>query len=93
MVRDKPPVLNAEGDKQSNILRAEGDKMFPTSTRRRLSSALEKINDVAKGVDPKALTVQYFETLKNMAIGPSTKFIFPMEFTSMLGNFIKANKD
>jgi regulator of protease activity HflC (stomatin/prohibitin superfamily) len=86
-------VLNAEGDKQSNILRAEGDKMSQLLRAEGYSSALEKINEVAKGVDQKALTVQYFETLKNMSSGPSTKFIFPMEFTSLLGNFIKANKD
>jgi regulator of protease activity HflC (stomatin/prohibitin superfamily) len=86
-------ILNAEGDKQSNILRAEGDKMSQLLRAEGYSSALEKINEVAKGVDQKALTVQYFETLKNMSVGASTKFIFPMEFTSMLGNFIKANKD
>jgi hypothetical protein len=26
--------------------------------------------------------------LKNMSTNASTKFIFPMEFTSLLGNFI-----
>lgn len=86
-------ILKAEGDKQSNILRAEGDKMSQLLRAEGYSSALEKINDIAKGVDSKALTVQYFETLKNMSTGASTKFIFPMEFTSLLGNFIKANKE
>ncbi len=86
-------ILKAEGDKQSNILRAEGDKSSQLLRAEGYSSALDKINEVAKSVDPNALTVQYFETLKNMASGASTKFIFPMEFTSLLGNFIKANKD
>lgn len=86
-------ILNAEGDKQSNILRAEGDKMSQLLRAEGYSSALEKINEVAKGVDQKALTVQYFETLRNMASGASTKFIFPMEFTGLLSNFIKANKE
>lgn len=86
-------VLKAEGEKQANILRAEGDKMAQLLRAEGYSSALSKINDVAKDVNPNALTVQYFETLKNMASGSSTKFIFPMEFTSLLGNFIKANKD
>ncbi|MBA4419534.1 MAG: hypothetical protein C0391_00085 [Anaerolinea sp.] len=86
-------ILNAEGDKQSNILRAEGDKMSQLLRAEGYSSALEKINEVAKGVDQKALTVQYFETLRNMASGSSTKFIFPMEFTGLLSNFIKANKE
>jgi len=34
------------------------------------------------------MTLQYFETLKDMGSGASTKFIFPMEFTSLLENFI-----
>jgi hypothetical protein len=34
------------------------------------------------------MTLQYFETLKDMGAGSSTKFIFPMEFTSLLENFI-----
>jgi len=86
-------VLKAEGEKQANILRAEGDKMAQLLRAEGYSSALSKINDIAKDVNPNALTVQYFETLKTMASGSSTKFIFPMEFTSLLGNFIKANKD
>lgn len=86
-------ILKAEGDKQSNILRAEGDKASQLLRAEGYSSALDKINEVARGVDQKALTVQYFDTLKNMANGNSTKFIFPMEFTSLLTNFIKANKD
>jgi hypothetical protein len=31
--------------------------------------------------------------LKSMAANPATKYIFPMEFTSMLGNFIKGQSD
>jgi hypothetical protein len=34
------------------------------------------------------MTLQYFETLKGLGAGPSTKYIFPMEFTSMLDNFL-----
>jgi hypothetical protein len=35
------------------------------------------------------MTLQYFETLKSIGAGASTKFIFPMEFTSMLSDFVK----
>ncbi len=35
------------------------------------------------------MTLQYFETLKSMGESPSTKYIFPMEFTSMIENFVK----
>jgi hypothetical protein len=35
------------------------------------------------------MTLQYFETLKSVGMGASTKFIFPMEFTSMMSDFVK----
>jgi hypothetical protein len=34
------------------------------------------------------MSLQYFETLKSIGTSPSTKYIFPMEFTSMLDNFL-----
>jgi len=39
-------------------------------------------------VDQKTMTLQYFETLKALGASPSTKYIFPMEFTSLLSNFM-----
>jgi hypothetical protein len=49
---------------------------------------LEAIFNAAKTVDQKTMTLQYFETLKSIGASPSTKFIFPMEFTSMLDSFL-----
>jgi hypothetical protein len=54
--------------------------------------ALEKIYEAAKAVDQKTMTLQYFETLKAMGQSASTKYIFPMEFTSLLENFRKGEK-
>jgi regulator of protease activity HflC (stomatin/prohibitin superfamily) len=85
-------ILKAEGDRQSNILRAEGDKQSQLLRAEGYSSALEKIYSAASTIDQKTMTLQYFEALKTMAAGSSTKFIFPMEFTSMLTNFIDAQK-
>jgi regulator of protease activity HflC (stomatin/prohibitin superfamily) len=81
-------ILRAEGDKQSNILRAEGDREAQLLRAEGFASALQRIFTVAQDVDEKTMTLQYFETLKDMGSGPSTKFIFPMEFTSLLENFI-----
>jgi len=86
-------ILRAEGDKQGTILRAEGEKEAQLLRAEGYSAALEKIFSVANTIDPKTMTLQYFETLKNMAANPSTKFIFPMEFTSMLNDFIKSRED
>ena len=83
-------ILNAEGDKQANILRAEGDREAQLLRAEGYASALDRIFSIAQTIDQKTMTLQYFETLKDMGAGPSTKFIFPMEFTSLLENFRKS---
>ncbi|MEA1979218.1 MAG: SPFH domain-containing protein [Chloroflexota bacterium] len=85
-------VLRADGDKQANILRAEGDRESQLLRAEGYSAALEKIFIAAKKVDQKTMTLQYFETLKDMGASPATKFIFPMEFTSLLEGFTKGSK-
>ena len=81
-------ILRADGDRQSNILRAEGDRESQLLRAEGFATALQKIYDTAQNIDEKTMTLQYFETLKDMGAGSSTKFIFPMEFTSLLENFI-----
>ena len=82
-------ILRAEGEKQSAILKAEGEKLAQALRAEGYSVALEKIFGSAKLIDQKTMTLQYFETLKALGAGASTKYIFPMEFTSMIENFIK----
>ena len=84
-------ILRAEGEKQSAILRAEGERQSQLLRAEGFSAALEKIYSVAQTVDQRTMTLQYFETLKAMGLSPSTKFIFPMEFTSMLEHFVKGS--
>ena len=82
-------ILRAEGEKQSAILRSEGERQAQLLRAQGFAAALEAIYGVAKTVDQKTMTLQYFEALKTMGAGASTKFIFPMEFTSLMQNFIK----
>jgi regulator of protease activity HflC (stomatin/prohibitin superfamily) len=82
-------ILKAEGSKQSAILEAEGLKQAQVLKAEGFSVALEKIFAAAKTIDQKTMTLQYFETLKSIGLGSSTKFIFPMEFTSMIENYVK----
>ena len=77
-------ILVAEGEKQSAILKAEGDRQAAVLRAEGFALALEKIFGTAKTIDAKTMMLQYFETLKQMGTGASTKFIFPMEFMSML---------
>ena len=83
-------ILRAEGQRQSDILTAEGDQQAQVLRAQGFSTALEQIFTVAQNVDTKTLSLQYFETLKEMGKGDSTKFIFPMEFTKLLGPFASA---
>jgi len=77
-------VTVAEGQKQAAILKAEGDRQAAILRAEGFALALDKIFSVAKGIDTKTMTLQYFETLKTLGQGESTKFIFPMEFTKLL---------
>jgi regulator of protease activity HflC (stomatin/prohibitin superfamily) len=79
----------ADGQKQSAILQAEGTRQAQVLNAEGYAQALENIFKAAKSVDSKTITLQYFETLKKLGEGASTKYIFPMEFTSMMQNFLK----
>ena len=81
-------ILRAEGQKQSAILAAEGEKAAQLLRAEGFAKALEQIFNAAKGIDQKTMTLQYFEALKSLGMSPSTKYIFPMEFTSLLDNFL-----
>jgi regulator of protease activity HflC (stomatin/prohibitin superfamily) len=86
-------ILRAEGDKQSSILKAEGERQAQLLRAEGYSAALDKIYSVAKTIDQQTITLQYFDTLKVMSASPSTKYIFPMEFTSLLSGFLHGQED
>ena len=77
-------ILNAEGGRQAEILAAEGDQQAAVLRAVGFSEALDRIFQIAQGVDAKTMTLQYLEALKSVGESPSTKFIFPMEFASFL---------
>jgi regulator of protease activity HflC (stomatin/prohibitin superfamily) len=84
-------ILKAEGQKQAAILQAEGERQSQLLKAEGFAQALEAIFNAARTVDQKTMTLQYFETLKTIGSSPSTKYIFPMEFTSMLTNFLSGD--
>jgi len=81
-------ILRAEGERQSNILESEGARQAQLLRAEGFADALQRIFETAQTIDQKTMTLQYFETLKGLGMSPATKYIFPMEFTSLLGNFI-----
>jgi regulator of protease activity HflC (stomatin/prohibitin superfamily) len=85
-------ILRAEGARQSSILIAEGERQAQSLRAEGYAMALDKIFASAQSIDQKTMTLQYFEALKQIGTGPATKYIFPMEFTSMLSNFMKGTE-
>jgi regulator of protease activity HflC (stomatin/prohibitin superfamily) len=81
-------ILNAEGAKQAAILSAEGERQAAILRAEGFSMALQRIFDVAHGVDAKTMSLQYLDTLKQIGLSPSTKWVIPMEFSTMLSTVV-----
>ena len=77
-------ILQAEGQKQSAILVAEGNKQSQVLVADGYAQALALIFSAAKNIDSKTMALQYLDMLKALGASPSTKYIFPMEFTSIV---------
>ena len=80
-------ILKAEGEKQAAILRAEASRQSQVLQAEGYADALQRIFVVAQTLDPKTMGLQYLDTLKQIGNSPSTKYIFPMEFTNLMGTF------
>ena len=76
-------ILEAEGAREATILNAEGTKKGAILEAEGFALALEKIFEIAQGIDSKTLTLQYLEALKNLGEGASTKFIIPTELLNL----------
>jgi regulator of protease activity HflC (stomatin/prohibitin superfamily) len=79
-------ILNAEGNKQSAILNAEGGRQAAVLQAEGFSLALNKIFEVARGLDANTMSLQYLDALKVLGSSDSTKFVIPMEFSSLLSS-------
>lgn len=90
--RRQAAIAVAEGEKQAAILKAEGDRQAAILRAEGFALALGKIFEVAKQVDAKTMSLQYLETLKVMGSSPSTKFIIPLEFSSLLTSLLGDSK-
>jgi regulator of protease activity HflC (stomatin/prohibitin superfamily) len=85
-------ILRAEGQKQSAILQAEGEQKAQQFRAEGFAIALQRIFDTAKAVDQNTMTLQYFEALKAIGSSAATKYIFPLEFTSLVQKIIPEDK-
>src|SRR5213082_2845923 len=79
-------ITVAEGNKQSAILNAEGERQAAILRAEGFSLALSKIFEIARGLDANTMSLQYLDALKQIGASPSTKFVIPTEFVSLLSS-------
>jgi len=77
-------ILRAEGMKQAAILEAEGQKMAQVLRAEGFAAALTETFKAARNVDVNTMLLQYLDAIKTIGSSPSTKYIFPMEFTGLV---------
>ncbi len=76
-------ILRAEADKESAILRAEATRISLETEAQGRAEAIRKINEA--NPNPAYVTMQGFDTLKQLANSPSSKLIVPTELASVTG--------
>ena len=77
-------ILQAEGERQANILSAEGERQAAILRAEGFAQALRTVFAAASTVDAKTMGIQYLDALKALGDSPATKFVIPLEFTSLL---------
>jgi regulator of protease activity HflC (stomatin/prohibitin superfamily) len=78
-------ILSAEGQRQAAILTAEGERQATMLQAEGFAQALNTVYEVAKELDSNTMLLQYLDALRQVGSSPSTKFLLPMELTSLLG--------
>jgi len=81
----KATIIRAEATKKALILRAEAKRQASILKAEGYSRALDTIYNVAKDIDSKTLTIQYLDTLRNIATGSSKKYVIPTELLNITG--------
>jgi regulator of protease activity HflC (stomatin/prohibitin superfamily) len=77
-------ITVAEGQKQAAILSAEGERQAAILRAQGYADALSTVYRAAQTVDAKTMGIQYLEALKALGASPSTKFVLPLELTTLL---------
>ena len=83
-------ILRSEGEKESLVRRAEGEQQAQLLLAQGRAAALAALFEEAKGIDEKTMMLQYLDALRSVGSSSSTKFVIPMELTSMMSRFMSA---
>jgi regulator of protease activity HflC (stomatin/prohibitin superfamily) len=82
-------ILQAQGQREAEIQEAEGQRQAAILRAEGFALALDKIQETAQGVGSNTMSLQYLETLKRIGESEATKFVLPVEFTSLLQPLIR----
>jgi regulator of protease activity HflC (stomatin/prohibitin superfamily) len=82
-------ILQAEGNREGQIREAEGDRQAAILRAQGFADALQRIHETARGLDSNTMSLQYLDTLSKLGQTDATKYILPMEFTSLMGNLLR----
>lgn len=77
-------VLQAQGQREAQILEAEGERQALILRAEGVAAGLERIHQVARGLDSNTMSLEYLNAIKQLGGSEATKFVIPMEFTSLL---------
>lgn len=86
-------VLRAQGEKEAAILTAEGEREAELLRAQGYAAALRAIYEQASKLDDKTMMLQYFDMLEEIGKSESTKFVLPMELTSMMSRMANNMSD
>ncbi|MGI6207106.1 MAG: SPFH domain-containing protein [Anaerolineae bacterium] len=81
--RREAAIKVADGERQATVLRAQGEREAQILKAEGFALALGKIYEVARTVDEKTLSLQYLDALTMLGSSPATKFVLPVELTSL----------
>ena len=77
-------ILRAEGDKQAAVLRADGERQARILHAEGYAAGLQKVYEVAQGVDSKTMSIQYLDALRALGATEATKIVLPLEFMKLV---------
>ena len=83
-------ILSAEGLRQATILNAEGARQALILQAEGLAAALSQIDASASNIAANTMSLQYLDAFKTLSRSESSKWIVPLEFTSLLKPFVGA---
>lgn len=82
-------ILQAQGQREAEVAEAEGQRQAAILRAEGFSQALERIHATARGLDSNTMSLQYLDALQRLGTSEATKFVVPMEFTTLLRPLVR----